>query len=51
MNKKILGCLLGAAVGDAMGSATETKSIRQIEKVFGGRVTTFCEPPMDTLAR
>ena len=51
MNKKILGCLLGAAVGDAMGSATETKSTRQIEKVFGGRVTTFCEPPMDTLAR
>ena len=50
MNKKILGCLLGAAVGDAMGSATETKSTRQIEKVFGGRVTTFCEPPMDTLA-
>ena len=43
--------LLGAAVGDAMGSATETKSTRQIEKVFGGRVTTFCEPPMDTLAR
>ena len=32
MNKKILGCLLGAAVGDAMGSATETKSPRQIEK-------------------
>ena len=32
MNKKILGCLLGAAVGDAMGAATETKSIRQIKK-------------------
>lgn len=51
MNKKILGCLLGAAVGDAMGSATETKSPRQIEKIFGGRVTTFFDPPMDTLAR
>lgn len=51
MNKKILGCLLGAAVGDAMGSATETKSPRQIEKVFGGRVTEFRTPPMDTLAR
>ena len=35
MNKKILGCLLGAAVGDAMGAATETKSIRQIKKEFG----------------
>lgn len=51
MNKKILGCLLGTAVGDAMGSATETKSSRQIEKIFGGRVTTFLTPPMDTLAR
>lgn len=51
MNKKILGCLLGAAVGDAMGSVTETKSPRQIEKVFGGRVTEFRTPPMDTLAR
>lgn len=51
MNKKILGCLLGAAVGDAMGSAAETKSPRQIEKVFGGRVTEFRTPPMDTLAR
>lgn len=51
MNNKILGCLLGAAVGDAMGAATETKSCRQIEKVFGGRVTTFLTPPDDVLAR
>lgn len=51
MNQKILGCLLGAAVGDAMGSATETKSTRQIEKTFGGRVEEFKEPPMDTMAR
>ena len=51
MNQKILGCLLGAAVGDAMGAATETKSTRQIEKTFGGRVKEFREPPMDTMAR
>ena len=51
MNQKILGCLLGAAVGDAMGSATETKSTRQIEKTFGGRVEGFKEPPRDTMAR
>lgn len=51
MNEKILGCLLGAAVGDAMGAATETKSIRQIKKVFGGEVRDFKTPPEDTLAR
>lgn len=51
MNEKVLGCLLGAAVGDAMGAATETKSSRQIVEIFGGRVQEFKEPPMDTLAR
>ena len=51
MNKKVLGCLLGAAVGDAMGAATETKSTRQIEKTFGGAVREFKTPPQDTLAR
>ena len=51
MNNKILGCILGAAVGDAMGSATETRSTRQIEETFGGRVTEFKTPPSDTLAR
>ena len=50
MNQKILGSLLGAAVGDAMGAATETKSSRQIQKVFGGRVEEFKTPPDDTLA-
>ncbi len=51
MKEKILGCLLGAAAGDAMGAATETKSPRQIRETFGGRVEEFREPPMDTLAR
>lgn len=51
MKDKILGCLLGAAAGDALGAATETKSPRQIREIFGGRVEAFKEPPMDTLAR
>lgn len=50
MNQKILGCILGAATGDAMGAATETKSSRQIEKVFGGRVKEFRTPPEDVMA-
>lgn len=44
---QVLGCLLGAAVGDAIGSATETKSTREIEKTFGGRVRDFQTPPED----
>lgn len=51
MKEKILGCLLGAAVGDAMGAATETKSPRQIRETFGKRVEDFETPPADTLAR
>lgn len=51
MYDKILGCLLGAAVGDAMGAATEAKSTGQIVEMFGGRVETFKEPPRDVQAR
>lgn len=50
MNQKILGCILGAAAGDAMGAATETKSARQIQETFGGRVEEFKIPPDDVLA-
>ncbi|NLC77127.1 MAG: hypothetical protein GX750_05865 [Clostridia bacterium] len=50
MYEKVLGCLLGAAVGDAMGAATETKSTRQIEQIFGGRVRDFQTPPEDVPA-
>lgn len=49
--EKILGCLLGAAVGDAMGAATETRSAGQIKEKFGGYVTGFIEPPDDVFAR
>ena len=49
--RKILGGLLGAAVGDAMGSPTETRSTAQIIKKFGGMVDTFLTPPDDVFAR
>lgn len=49
--RKILGGLLGAAVGDAMGSATETRSTSQIIEKFGGLVTEFITPPDDVFAR
>ena len=48
---KILGGLLGAAVGDAMGSATETRSTRQIIDKFGGMVDKLITPPDDVFAR
>lgn len=51
MNKdKILGCLLGGAVGDAMGAATEVRTREQIKKLFGGYVREFFTPPDDTFA-
>jgi len=50
MSDKILGTLLGAAVGDAMGAASERKSSRQILELFGGRLTEFRDPPEDAPA-
>ena len=52
MNKqrKILGGLLAAAVGDAMGAPTETRSTQQIIEKFGGLVTSFLTPPEDVFA-
>ena len=51
MYNKILGGLVGAAAGDAMGAATETRTRKQIEELFGGYVTEFFAPPADTFAR
>ena len=48
---KILGCLVGAAAGDAMGAATEIRSRTQIHELFGGDVRDFYKPPMDTFGR
>lgn len=50
MNNKYLGCLVGAAVGDAMGAATEMRTRKQIEAKFG-YVRDFLTPPDDTFAR
>lgn len=51
MYEKILGALLGSAVGDAMGAATGLRSIDQIQETFNGKVTDFCTPPDDAVAR
>ena len=48
---KILGCLLGGAVGDAMGTPTETRSTSQIIEKYGGLVKDFIAPPDDVFAR
>ena len=51
LDKKVLGSLVGAAAGDAMGAATELRTIEQIKADFGGWVTTFIAPPQDTFGR
>jgi ADP-ribosylglycohydrolase len=51
MYNKILGGFLGAAIGDAMGAATEMRTTEQIVSHFGGFVNTFVDPPKDTFAR
>jgi ADP-ribosylglycohydrolase len=48
---KILGNLIGAAAGDAMGAATEMRTKGQILQTFGGYVRDFYAPPDDTYAR
>ena len=47
---RVLGCLIGAAAGDAMGAATEARTTEQIIEYFGHRVTDFEVTPMDTFA-
>lgn len=49
--EKVLGCLIGAATGDAMGAATEVRTQKQIKSLFGGWVTSFQKPPADTFGR
>lgn len=48
---KVMGCLIGAAMGDAMGATTELRTIEQIKRDFSGWVTTFIKPPQDTFGR
>lgn len=49
--EKILGGILGAAVGDAMGAATEMRTTEQIIDCFGGYVKELVNPPADTFAK
>ena len=50
MYDRILGGLIGAGAGDAMGAATEARTTEQILAYFGHEVTDFEKPPMDTLS-
>lgn len=50
-HEKVLGCILGAAVGDAMGAATETRTSEMILERFGGYVKALVKPPDDCFAR
>lgn len=51
LNDRILGCLIGAGAGDAMGAATESRTTEQILQYFGHKVTDFEVTPMDTLPK
>ena len=44
----ILGALIGEAVGDGMGAATEARTTQQIIDYFGHKVTDLETPPNDT---
>lgn len=50
MYDQVLGVLLGAAVGDAMGAATELRTPDEIFNTFGHWVTDFEIPPADVFA-
>ena len=41
---RILGCLVTAGMGDAMGAPSEALSQDEIIKTFKGRITTFHKP-------
>ncbi|NLL92079.1 MAG: hypothetical protein GX222_06660 [Ruminococcaceae bacterium] len=47
---KILGGFLAAAIGDAMGAATEIRTTEMIKDYFGGYVKEIINPPEDTWA-
>lgn len=47
---KVLGCIWGAAIGDAMGAATETKTPAMIRGQFGGYVEDLLPGQDDTFA-
>lgn len=48
---KIFGSFLGAAIGDAMGAVTETKTTEEIVAQFGGYIEDFVTPPDNCLVK
>ncbi|MBG0763874.1 MAG: ADP-ribosylglycohydrolase family protein [Tissierellales bacterium] len=51
MKKKILGALVAACAGDAMGAVTEMRTREQIIKKYNGYVKEFLSPPDDVFAK
>ena len=50
LNNKILGSLISAGVGDALGAPTELYQIDEILAKYQGLLTEFVTPPNDTFA-
>jgi len=46
--ERVLGCLAGACIGDAMGAPTEQRTAAEISEIWGGPVETFVAPPADS---
>src|SRR6056297_2582702 len=51
MKNKILGSLIAACAGDAMGAVTEMRTREQIIKKYKGYVKEFLSPPDDVFAK
>lgn len=50
LRNHIFGGLMGAALGDAMGSATEQHQIDEIIATYGGLLRELVPPPIDTFS-
>jgi len=50
LSQHILGCLAAAALGDAMGAATEQHAIPEIVEKFGGLLRTLEVPSSETFS-
>ena len=47
----IMGAVLAAAIGDAMGAPTETRPVKLVKEYFDGFVYDYKVPPEDSLAK
>lgn len=48
LERRVLGSLASAAIGDALGAPAEQRSVLEIRQMFGGRLDRFVEPPADS---